>query len=72
MNTRDVITCWAEIYIDHLGWVGFDPTYKKCIDENYIRICSGFDALDASTIRAQQQINKKVYQLESKLRSHKD
>ncbi len=42
---------WAEIYIDHLGWVGFDPTYKKCIDENYIRICSGFDALDASTIR---------------------
>ena len=42
---------WAEIYIDHLGWVGFDPTYKKCIDDNYIRICAGFNALDASTIK---------------------
>ena len=42
---------WAEIFIEHLGWVGFDPTYHKCTDQNYVRVCAGFDSLDASTIR---------------------
>ena len=42
---------WVEIYIDDLGWVGFDPSHKKCIDEKYIRISCGLDFRDASTIR---------------------
>ena len=32
---------WVEVFIRNLGWVGFDPSHKKCIDENYIRISCG-------------------------------
>ncbi len=42
---------WVEIFIKDLGWIAFDPSHKKCIDENYIRISSGFDFVDASTIK---------------------
>ena len=42
---------WAEIFIKHLGWVGFDPSHKRCIDEKYIRVSSGLDFIDASTIK---------------------
>ena len=42
---------WAEIFIKDLGWVGFDPSHKRCIDEKYIRVSSGFDFIDASTIK---------------------
>ena len=42
---------WVEIYIKNLGWVAFDPSHKKCIDDKYIRISTGFDFLDASTIK---------------------
>ena len=30
---------------------GFDPSHKKCIDENYIRISCGYDFTDASPIK---------------------
>ncbi len=42
---------WVEIFLKNLGWVAFDPSHKKCIDEKYIRISTGFDFLDASTIK---------------------
>ena len=42
---------WVELFINELGWVAFDPSHKKCIDEKYIRISAGFDFLDASTIK---------------------
>ncbi len=42
---------WVEIFIKDLGWVAFDPSHKKCIDEKYIRVSTGFDFLDASTIK---------------------
>lgn len=42
---------WAEIYIDALGWVGFDPTNRCCPDERYVRLGSGFDAADAAPLR---------------------
>ena len=42
---------WAELYIDDLGWVGFDPTNNCCPDERYIRIGSGLDAEGAALIR---------------------
>ena len=46
---------WAELYIDTLGWVGFDAANRCCPDELYIRLCSGFDALDAAPIRGVAQ-----------------
>ena len=42
---------WVEIFINNLGWVAFDPSHKKCIDDKYIRISTGFDFEDASIIK---------------------
>ncbi|MEM8788883.1 MAG: transglutaminase family protein [Pseudomonadota bacterium] len=42
---------WAELFVPDLGWVGFDPANGCCPDERYIRLGSGFDALDAAPIR---------------------
>ena len=42
---------WAEIYIDGLGWIGFDPANRCCPDERYIRLGSGRDAREAAPIR---------------------
>ena len=42
---------WAEMYINDLGWVAFDPSHKKCIDQNYVRISCGYDFVDASPIK---------------------
>ncbi len=42
---------WAEIWVDGLGWVGFDPANRCCPDDRYIRLGSGLDARDAAPIR---------------------
>lgn len=42
---------WAELYIQGLGWIGFDPANRCCPDARYIRLGSGLDALDAAPIR---------------------
>ncbi len=46
---------WAELWVDDLGWVGFDPANGVSPDENYIRIGSGLDAVDAAPIRGVAQ-----------------
>ncbi len=61
---------WAEIHVENLGWVGFDAANHKCPDETYIRLGSGFDAVDAAPIRGMAQgagaeameIDVKVYE----------
>ncbi len=42
---------WAELWIEGLGWVGFDPANRCCPDARYVRVGSGLDALDAAPIR---------------------
>ncbi|MCA2010607.1 transglutaminase family protein [Cereibacter sphaeroides] len=42
---------WAEVHIDGLGWVGFDPANACCPDERYIRLGCGMDAQAAAPIR---------------------
>ena len=42
---------WAEIWVDGLGWIGFDPANECCPDDRYIRLGSGLDAQDAAPIR---------------------
>ena len=42
---------WAEVYINDLGWVGFDPTNQCSPDERYIRVSCGLDASFAAPIR---------------------
>ncbi len=42
---------WAEVYIEDLGWVGFDPANSVCLYENHIRIACGLDYLYAAPVR---------------------
>ncbi|MCB1395987.1 MAG: transglutaminase family protein [Rhodobacter sp.] len=42
---------WAEIWIEGLGWIGFDPANGCCPDERYIRLGCGMDAQGAAPIR---------------------
>ncbi len=52
INSNDYFThAWVELFISELGWIGFDPSHKKCIDENYVRISCGYDFIDASPIK---------------------
>jgi transglutaminase-like putative cysteine protease len=42
---------WAELGVEGLGWVGFDPSNRCCPDARYIRLGAGLDARDAAPIR---------------------
>jgi transglutaminase-like putative cysteine protease len=42
---------WAEAHIDHLGWVGFDPTNGICSTEAHVRVAIGLDYLGAAPVR---------------------
>ncbi|MFV0473374.1 MAG: transglutaminase domain-containing protein [Pikeienuella sp.] len=42
---------WAEIWIDGLGWVGFDASNGLCPTDRYVRLAAGLDAVDAAPIR---------------------
>ena len=46
---------WAELQVEGLGGVGFDPSNRCCPDERYIRIGSGADAIEAAPIRGVAQ-----------------
>ena len=51
VNTEEASHAWAEIFIEGLGWIGFDASNECCPDENYVRLGSGLDALYAAPIR---------------------
>jgi transglutaminase-like putative cysteine protease len=42
---------WAEAYVEHLGWVGFDPANRVCPGEAYIRTAIGLDYWSAAPVR---------------------
>ncbi len=42
---------WAEAYVEHLGWVGFDPAHGLSPNDSYIRVAIGLDAADAAPVR---------------------
>lgn len=42
---------WAEIFVESVGWIGFDAANRCCPDERYIRLGSGRDAQEAAPIR---------------------
>ncbi len=50
-DAHEAAHAWAEVYVQGLGWVGFDPANRCCPDERYIRLGSGLDAQDAAPIR---------------------
>ena len=42
---------WAEVPIEGLGWVGFDPANGQCPTDAYVRLAIGLDYLGAAPIR---------------------
>lgn len=42
---------WAEVQVDGLGWVAFDPTNAICPQDMHIRTAVGLDAVDAAGLR---------------------
>ncbi len=50
-SPHEAAHAWAEIRIEGLGWVGFDPANRCCPDDRYVRVGSGYDAHDAAPIR---------------------
>ncbi len=47
-DTQDI---WAEVLIDELGWVAFDPIHKNCPSEESIRVAIGLDATGIAATR---------------------
>lgn len=47
---------WAEVQVEHLGWVGFDVANRVCPDDRYVRLATGLDAATASPIRGSRPI----------------
>ncbi len=41
---------WAEIYVESLGWVGFDVSNQVSPDARYVRVATGLDYHDAAPI----------------------
>lgn len=41
---------WAEVYLDDLGWTGFDVSNGICPDPRYVRIAIGRDSQEAAPI----------------------
>lgn len=53
MNDRihqEASHAWAEVFVDHLGWVGFDVSNGISPDERYVRVATGCDYRDAAPV----------------------
>lgn len=46
---------WAEVYLDAIGWVGFDISNGISPDERYIKLATGFDYLDVIPLSGVRQ-----------------
>lgn len=44
--------CWAEAYVEGVGWIGFDAVNLVCPHESHARMAIGLDGLDAAGVRA--------------------
>ena len=53
MNDRveqDATHAWAEVYVQNIGWVGFDVSNNISPDERYVRVATGLDYKEAAPI----------------------
>jgi transglutaminase-like putative cysteine protease len=42
---------WCEAYLPPSGWIGFDPTNDRLVDDHYVKIAIGRDYRDVSPVR---------------------
>lgn len=47
---QDATHAWAEVWVDGLGWVGFDVSNQISPNEKYVRVASGLDYREAAPI----------------------
>jgi len=45
---QEAAHAWAEAWVEHLGWVAFDPSNGICTDDAYVRVAAGLDYRDAA------------------------
>jgi len=50
-TTQEAGHAWVEAYVEHLGWVGFDPTNGIGTTEAHVRVAVGMDYLGAAPVR---------------------
>ncbi|MFN0115157.1 MAG: transglutaminase domain-containing protein [Paracoccaceae bacterium] len=50
-DPNEAAHAWAELWVESLGWIGFDAANRCCPDDRYIRLGSGYDSRDAAPIR---------------------
>ena len=48
---QDAAHAWAEVWIEDLGWVGFDASNGVCPTDRYVRIAAAPDYLGAAPVR---------------------
>ena len=46
----EALHAWAEVSVDGLGWLGFDPANQLCPTERHVRLACGLDAASAAPI----------------------
>ena len=51
VTAQDAGHAWVEAYVEHLGWVGFDPTNGIGTTEAHVRVAIGLDYLGAAPVR---------------------
>lgn len=54
MNDRveqEASHAWAEVFVDGLGWVGFDVSNQISPDVRYVRVATGLDYSEAAPVR---------------------
>lgn len=51
----DANHAWSEVWLEGLGWVGFDPANGVCPTEKYVRLATGLDATFAAPIRGSRR-----------------
>ena len=49
-NVQAATHAWAEVFIDNVGWVGFDIANNIDVDERYIALATGCDYRDTNPI----------------------
>ena len=54
-SPHEAAHAWAELWVQGLVWVGFDPANRCSPDERYLRLGSGHDSRDAAPIRGVAQ-----------------
>jgi len=47
---QDASHAWAEVYIEDIGWTGFDVSNGISPDERYVRVATGLDYRDAAPV----------------------